>query len=66
MNTKLISTAPTAGELAEQRHLVDPLDHVLEHLADERRPAAPHLAEDPHDSPLHHEYLLCRDLDGAL
>ncbi|MFI8865305.1 hypothetical protein ACIGNW_00075 [Streptomyces sp. NPDC053707] len=24
---------PTAGELAEQRH---PLDHVLEHLADER------------------------------
>ncbi|MGP3752169.1 hypothetical protein [Streptomyces sp. IBSNAI001] len=27
---------PTVGELAEQRHLVDPLDHVLEHLADER------------------------------
>lgn len=27
---------PTAGELAEQRHLVDPLDHTLEHLADER------------------------------
>jgi hypothetical protein len=24
------------GSLAEQRHLVDPLDHVLEHLADER------------------------------
>lgn len=30
---------PTAGELAEQRHLVDPLDHVLEHLADEHPPA---------------------------
>lgn len=30
---------PTAGELAEQRHLVDPLDHVLEHLADEQPPA---------------------------
>lgn len=29
-------TAPSPGELAEQRHLVDPLDHVLEHLADER------------------------------
>ncbi|MFE7626053.1 hypothetical protein [Streptomyces sp. NPDC057509] len=27
---------PTAGDLAEQRHLIDPLDHVLEHLADER------------------------------
>lgn len=27
---------PSAGELAEQRHLIDPLDHVLEHLADER------------------------------
>lgn len=26
---------PSAGELAEQRHLVDPLDHTLEHLADE-------------------------------
>lgn len=25
---------PTGGELAEQRHLLDPLDHVLEHLAD--------------------------------
>jgi hypothetical protein len=96
--------------LAEQRHLVDPLDHVLEHLADER-PAArctcarswnlhsrdcalytpgheritataaadaeathwkrlgvmpPAPAEDPHDSPLHHEYQLGRNLDGAL
>lgn len=28
--------APLPGELAEQRHLIDPLDHVLEHLADER------------------------------
>ncbi|MFB4424858.1 hypothetical protein C5F59_027730 [Streptomyces sp. QL37] len=28
--------APSPGELAEQRHLLDPLDHVLEHLADER------------------------------
>lgn len=28
--------APSPGELAEQRHLIDPLDHVLEHLADER------------------------------
>lgn len=27
---------PLPGELAEQRHLRDPLDHVLEHLADER------------------------------
>ncbi|WP_328902331.1 hypothetical protein OHR86_22590 [Streptomyces sp. NBC_00441] len=27
---------PSAAELAEQRHLLDPLDHVLEHLADER------------------------------
>lgn len=27
---------PAPGDLAEQRHLVDPLDHVLEHLADER------------------------------
>lgn len=27
---------PTAGDLAEQRHLVDPLDHTLEHLADDR------------------------------
>lgn len=27
---------PLPGELAEQRHLVDPLDHVLEHLADDR------------------------------
>ncbi|MGC5400171.1 hypothetical protein ACPXCP_31080 [Streptomyces sp. DT20] len=27
--------APAAGELAEQRHLVDELDHVLEHLADD-------------------------------
>ncbi|MEU5716599.1 hypothetical protein AB0G71_12550 [Streptomyces sp. NPDC020403] len=26
---------PLPGELAEQRHLVDPLDHVLEHFADE-------------------------------
>lgn len=26
---------PAAGELAEQRHLVDELDHVLEHLADD-------------------------------
>ncbi|MFE1903851.1 hypothetical protein ACFW96_09285 [Streptomyces gardneri] len=25
--------AATAGELAEQRHLVDPLDHALEALA---------------------------------
>lgn len=32
-------TTPTPGELAEQRHLMDPLDHVLEHLAVER-PAA--------------------------
>lgn len=28
--------APSVGELAEQRHWLDPLDHVLEHLADER------------------------------
>lgn len=35
MKTKLISTAPSQGELAEQRHLLDPLDHVWEHLADE-------------------------------
>lgn len=27
---------PLPGELAELRHLLDPLDHVLEHLADER------------------------------
>jgi predicted RNase H-like nuclease (RuvC/YqgF family) len=30
---------PSPGELAEQRHLVDPLDHALEHLADEQHPA---------------------------
>lgn len=30
------SGSPLPGELAEQRHLIDPLDHVLEHLADER------------------------------
>lgn len=27
--------SPAAGALAEQRHLVDELDHVLEHLADD-------------------------------
>ncbi|MEV6313400.1 hypothetical protein AB0M10_33030 [Streptomyces sp. NPDC051840] len=32
---------PTPGELAEQRHLMDPLDHVLEHLADERPAVTP-------------------------
>jgi hypothetical protein len=30
------SGAPLPGELAEQRHLIDPLDHALEHLADGR------------------------------
>lgn len=29
-------TSPAPGALAEQRHLIDPLDHVLEHLADDR------------------------------
>ncbi len=32
---------PTPGELAEQRHLVDPLDHVMEHLADKHPAVAP-------------------------
>ena len=31
---------PTAGELAEQRHLLDGLDHRLEHLADAYVPPA--------------------------
>ncbi|WP_406735388.1 hypothetical protein OG508_28260 [Streptomyces sp. NBC_01108] len=34
------SCPPSPGELAEQRHLIDPLDHVLEHLADEGAEAA--------------------------
>lgn len=28
---------PTEGELAEQRHLIDPLDHILEALAPHSR-----------------------------
>lgn len=40
MNHKLIAPHPTPGELAEQRHLVDPLDHKFEHLADEQHPAS--------------------------
>jgi hypothetical protein len=32
---------PAPGDLAEQRHLVDPLDHVLEHLADDRPVSLP-------------------------
>lgn len=36
--TAFLAEGPTAGALAEQRHLVDPLDHVLEHLADDPRP----------------------------
>lgn len=32
---ELEAIACTAGTRAEQRHLMDPLDHVLEHLADE-------------------------------
>lgn len=51
---------PTAGELAEQRHLLDRLDHRLEHLADNYVPLRQ--AEDPHDSPLHHDYAIGRDL----
>jgi hypothetical protein len=35
---------PAAGELAEQRHLLDPLDHTLEHLADERPTVSPEAA----------------------
>ncbi|MFF2405761.1 hypothetical protein [Streptomyces sp. NPDC058092] len=35
-----LSAAPSLGELAEQRHLIDPLDHVLEHLAAEGAEAA--------------------------
>lgn len=32
---------PAPGALAEQRHLLDPLDHVLEHLADEKSVTVP-------------------------
>lgn len=44
---------PTGGELAEQRHLVDELDHTLEHLADNPPAEAALLAEiaAPHDLP---------------
>ncbi len=31
-----LNSYPLVGELAEQRHWLDPLDHTLEHLADER------------------------------
>lgn len=34
--TALHALVARLGARAEQRHLVDPLDHVLEHLADER------------------------------
>ncbi|WP_148083882.1 hypothetical protein [Streptomyces sp. 840.1] len=33
---ELEATLSRIGARAEQRHLLDPLDHVLEHLADER------------------------------
>lgn len=35
-NTALHALVAQLGARAEQRHLMDPLDHVLEHLADER------------------------------
>ncbi|MBT2508871.1 hypothetical protein J7I98_23880 [Streptomyces sp. ISL-98] len=70
------------GQAAEQRHLMDPLDHALEALplaqarptqvVDDVRPQVTKLraliarqtaaVEDPHDSPLHHEYRTLRDL----
>ena len=40
MNTNTTAPHPSQGELAEQRHLIDPLDHVWEHLADERHPVS--------------------------
>lgn len=51
---------PTAGELAEQRHLVDPLDHAFEALA--LRTVHTRPIEDPHESPLHRPYAEPHDL----
>ncbi|MFJ4917191.1 hypothetical protein [Streptomyces sp. NPDC088726] len=49
-STRVALPAPT-GALAEDRHLADPLDHVLEHLADERPAAVVCRCDEPDADP---------------
>ncbi|WP_030928400.1 hypothetical protein [Streptomyces sp. NRRL B-24720] len=58
----------TLPELAEHGvRAVDELVDVVAELGALPMPVGmPAPAEDPHDSPLHHDYAIGRDLDGAL